>query len=316
MQKPFYYIKTLNTLSISTTGNFCALNCKHCNKHYLNHMKTFENIFKNSDFQTNENLNGYTSYLVSGGSNKDGYVPFFNHIKNIEKLKSLHKKINLHTGLLSTKYFQYLSIADSVSIDIIGDDHTINFVYNLDKKAKDYFKYFEKLVNYKIKNNLSFKIVPHITIGLNGGKASGEKNALNFLKQFSTYKSKILDTIVFLILIPTKGTYFEKLTPPDYAFVKDIFQYGYENFNNSETNLFLGCMRPKGKYRKEIDKIATKSGINGIVNPTFDKDYISNNFIKNNDNKNDNKNDSNSIYTTQKIRFSKIVSIYECCALV
>lgn len=289
MKKTFYYINTTRTLPVSTTGQYCALNCKHCNKHYLKHMKTFNDIFNKNIY-----ISDYTSYLISGGSNLKGHVPFFKQLDNILKLKQLGKKINLHTGLLSPEYFEYLYIADSISIDMVGDDKTINYVYNLNKKSIDYFKYFEKLVEFKIKNNFSFKIVPHITIGLYEGHYSGEKNTLIFLEKFKDFKPSVLETIVFLILIPTKGTPFENIKPPETSFVKEIFISGFELFKESKTNLFLGCMRPKGKYRENIDLIAIHSGINGIVNPTFKF-----NLLK-----------------KFKNKFLKIEYQEECCALI
>jgi len=141
------------------------------------------------------------------------------------------------------------------------------------------------------------KIVPHITIGLNAGKESGEIEAIKFLSKF---EDKEISSIVFLILIPTKNTYFEHIPPPSFDYVEKIFAEIKKYFENREINIFLGCMRPKGKYRKKIDLLALQYGFNGIVNPSFKYENLESIKIKYN--------------LTDK--FNKFLYIEECCALI
>jgi uncharacterized radical SAM superfamily protein len=34
-----------------------------------------------------------------------------------------------------------------------------------------------------------------------------------------------------------------------------------------DTPIHLGCMRPGGRYRRELDPLAVRAGVNKIVNP-------------------------------------------------
>ena len=35
-----------------------------------------------------------------------------------------------------------------------------------------------------------------------------------------------------------------------------------------DTWIALGCMRPHGRYRQQLDELAVRAGVNAIVNPT------------------------------------------------
>ena len=90
------------------------------------------------------------------------------------------------------------------------------------------------------------KVYPHITIGLHAGKIKGEWNALDILKKFGA------DAIVFNVLIPTPNTKYSDKEPPRIEEVLRIISHARLNF--PDTPIYLGCMRPKGKYRKELDE--------------------------------------------------------------
>ena len=60
--KNIEFVKLTHTKSISTTKNYCFLNCKHCNKHYLKNMKSVDEIEELAK-------EGIKSFLISGGMN-------------------------------------------------------------------------------------------------------------------------------------------------------------------------------------------------------------------------------------------------------
>lgn len=236
------------TLAISTTKNSCSLNCAHCNGHYLNNMvpiEDYENKIKNREI---------TSFLISGGCQNDGNVPINKHLNIIKKLKKEGYLLNAHLGLMDEKYIEEISkYLDVVSFDLVFDEETIKEVYKIDKKKDDYINTYEF-----IKKRV--EVAPHICIGLKGGKIKGEYDIINYLKKDPPKK------ITFIVLIPTKNTEYENVEPPSLKEVADIICEARINLPTTEIN--LGCMRPRGSYRSELDKMAILCGVNKIVLPS------------------------------------------------
>ncbi len=236
------------TLAVTTTGNECSLKCAHCNGHYLKNMTNISEIDEKIKHRNIDSL------LISGGCSFDGEVPIIKHIEEIKLLKDRGYKLNAHLGLMDEpdveKIAEYIDVA---SFDIILNDETIKNVYKIDKKKEDYIRAYEILKKY-------IRVVPHICIGMDSGQIKGEYDALEYLKTQNP------DCITLIVLIPTKGTEFEKIKPPKIEDVIDIICEARIKFPNIHIN--LGCMRPRGEYKKQLDKMAILSGINNIVMPS------------------------------------------------
>lgn len=232
------------TLPVSLTGQKCELNCKHCGGFYLKSMAKLPEISRKN----------WESLLISGGCDQHGEVPI---MENAEKLRDLRRKgyrLNIHTGLMRLEYFSGISsIANVVSFDFILDDHTIKEVYGLDAKGEDYKRAFFEL------NNI-LPVVPHITLGILGGKMKGERAALEELAAMG------VTGIVFLVFIPTRGTVYEKMKPPGLEEVDEILELARKLM--PETRMGLGCMHPKGDYREKLEGICYKHGFDSFVNPS------------------------------------------------
>ncbi len=240
---------TKATVSVSTTGTACALDCKHCGRHYLEHMISLSELAKKESI-----LKGTKSLLISGGSTLEGKVPILEHIDEIKALKSKGYRLNFHVGLVDEKEASEISkIASAISFDFVGDDETIRYVYNLDKTVEDYIKTFELLRTY------TKKIYPHITVGLMCGKLGHEFRAIDILSRYDHEK------IVFIVFIPTANTTFEKCSPPSIQDVRRVFEYARSKFN---CELILGCMYPKGNLRDEIGFAAIDNNFNTITQPS------------------------------------------------
>ena len=242
-------IKLINpskTLPISVTGKRCELRCKHCNAKYLNHMVPIENL-------DNINVDKYKSFLVSGGSNKNGVIPFKpNHFETLQKYD---QRKNFHTGLIEDDFMakNVSELADSISLDIVFNDETVKYVYNLDKTKKDYRNTLETFLKY------SKNVFPHVTIGLRGGKLSHEFSSIDMLSDYHELKA-----VVFLILIPTKNTFFENTPYTTLSDIEKVFAYAKEKL---KTKIILGCMKPHGQYGEKIDLLSQKY-VDAIVKPT------------------------------------------------
>ncbi|WXG40151.1 MAG: radical SAM protein [Candidatus Freyarchaeum deiterrae] len=232
--------------SISITGESCNLRCAHCNHHYLQHM--IPAMTPDQLYQVCLDLyrEGAVGCLISGGNTIDGYVPLEQYVDVIKRVKEdTDLVLNVHTGLLNSDLAARLSEAkiDVASIDVIGDNETINGVYGLNKTVEDYERALYNHLNAGIKH-----IVPHICIGLNFGKISGEINALKIIEKINP------EILVFITIIPTPGTLMEEVTPPSAETVMKIIAVA--RLMLRKTSISLGCMRPSGIKRRVLDLLA------------------------------------------------------------
>jgi lipoyl synthase len=233
------------TLSVSVTGGNCALNCAHCAGVYLQNMTPLEKALSGKRGRER-------SYLVSGGSNMHGKVPLFERWNELEELAA-RGPLNLHTGLVSEDEARRLGeIARVVSFDFVGDNETIAAVYGLDVTVDDYLASYRSLQKYT-------SVVPHLCIGLNAGKISSEYKALQLLK------GEAVEAISMIIFRPTAGTAFSEAAPPPPEEVARFMATARLMF--PRTPLYLGCMRPGGRYRETVDSLALEAGVNKIVLP-------------------------------------------------
>jgi lipoyl synthase len=233
------------TLPVSVTGGGCELNCAHCSGIYLQNMIPLEKALSSKRGRER-------SYLVSGGSNKQGKVPLFERWSELEELAG-RGSLNLHTGLVNEEEACRLaSIARVVSFDFVGDNETIASVYGLPCTVDDYLASYRYLKKY-------VSVIPHLCIGLNRGQIKSEYDALHLLKQ------EAVEAISMIIFRPTPGTAFGDCEPPEPDEVARFMATARLMFPG--TPLYLGCMRPGGRYRETVDSLALKAGVNKIVLP-------------------------------------------------
>jgi hypothetical protein len=242
--------------TISITGNECALNCKHCSGHYLKDMIPCP--APNALLTTCLNLasNGARGVLLSGGYNEEGYVPlepFLDVIKRVKLETGLF--LNIHTGLTPTWLARELGRVgvDMVSVDVIGDDETIQFVLGLEQTTRDYKRALQCL------KSAVPHVVPHICIGLHAGEIRGERKALELASEISP------KALVLLVLVPTTGTEFEHVNGPSSMEVGELIAEARLKFPN--TTLALGCMRPRSAERVELELQALRSGVDRMEIP-------------------------------------------------
>jgi len=236
-------IRPSATASISVTGAECGLNCAHCGGRYLQHMQPIQS----------PDLRSAKSCLISGGCDRHGVVPLGAHAREIAGLAKDHR-LNLHVGLMDASQLAQLQIpVDVISMDIVGDRETALGVYGLDVTLDRYMAQLDALRQVA-------PVVPHITIGLHAGQIRGEYAAIDALKERPT------DRLVFIVLIPTPGTRYAACDPPPLEEVADVLAYA--RCVLPECRIYLGCMRPHGRYRQQLDVLAVRAGVNAIVNPT------------------------------------------------
>jgi hypothetical protein len=240
--------------SVSITGKKCLLGCAHCRGFYLNNMLDVSSPERLVEFCLEHEKNDGVGLLISGGSDTYGHVPIEPFINTIDWIKENTGLIlNLHTGVVDDIQAEKIASTgvDIVSIDIVGSRKTLEEVYGLSYSIEEYLNSLYRLKDAGIKN-----IAPHITIGLHYGRINGEYNSLEYLVDF---KPEIL---VFLGLIPTKGTPMEYVNPPCIKDITGLIKSA-KNFLPG-TSVALGCMRNrKDKHLMEWEAI--KAGVDRIA---------------------------------------------------
>ena len=233
----------LKTLVISLTGGRCELDCAHCGGHYLRHMVP---VWK-------ADAHGATSCLISGGSDAAGRAPVTDQLEAVARLRP-GRILNWHVGLIGEEEAEAIRpYVDIISFDFVGDSETIAEVYGLAAGAEDYAASYRLLRSYAT-------VVPHITVGLRGGKISHEYRALDRLEKLG------VEGLVFLVLIPTPGTRYAECRPPSAEDVAALLVEARLRF--PAVPIHLGCLRPRGEYREELDPLAVRAGVNVIVSPS------------------------------------------------
>ena len=118
---------------------------------------------------------GAKGCLVSGGCLPDGSVPLKQFASAIGRIKrELALTVFVHTGIVDLEAAVLFKEAgvDAALIDVIGSQETIDKVYHLNVKVKDYAD------SLLVLQNAGLPFVPHVIVGLNNGKLDGELKAL------------------------------------------------------------------------------------------------------------------------------------------
>jgi hypothetical protein len=243
--------------SISVTGTACALSCEHCKTNVLHGMADLRR-HNGSLFDLCADLasRGARGVLISGGSDKQGRVPLLPYIKDMKRVRNeLGLAIRVHTGVPDEETCAALDEVDidGAMIDVIGHRDTMREVYHLDADPEDYENSLAWLEKYKVPT------IPHIILGLHFGKMLGEDRALEMIVR---HPPKVM---VLVVLMPLTGTPMMGVTPPPLEEIGAFFEKSRKALPS--TPVMLGCARPMGNVKVEIDRLAVNAGLNGIAYP-------------------------------------------------
>jgi uncharacterized radical SAM superfamily protein len=243
-------------LPVSVTGSACALSCDHCKTKVLDGMisvRAGQDLFT---LASRLHAQGSEGLLVSGGSTRTGEVPLLPHLRHIPRIRSeLGMKVIVHSGVVSPRLAVGLAEAgvDAVMLDIIGADETIRDVYHLNLTVADMER------SLRVLSGQGLRIIPHIVLGLHYGTFLGEHRALEMLTRYP------VSTLILVVLTPLTGTPMAHIPPPPVDQVAAFF--GTARLAAPHTPVNLGCARPLGRAKTELDQAAIDLGLNGIAYP-------------------------------------------------
>ncbi len=243
-------------LPVSVTGDACALQCDHCQAKVLEGMIAVTGRRDLFELAARLQSEGTDGLLVSGGSTRTGAVPLERHLDDIGRIRrELGMKVVVHSGVVTPTVARGLADVgvDAVMLDIIGADETIRDVYHLDLTTSD----FDRSLSHLAEAGL--RIIPHIVLGMHYGQFLGEQTALDMIASYP------VSTLILVVLVPLVGTPMEHIAPPPVADVIDFVDVARSTLPT--TTLNLGCGRPMGAMKVELDRAAIDHGLNGIAYP-------------------------------------------------
>ncbi|MEM4586637.1 MAG: radical SAM protein [Desulfurococcaceae archaeon] len=233
--------------AISITGDSCSLNCIFCKRRFIKNMLSADNPNTLSKLLDKLVKKGVRGVLISGGFNRDGYLPIEPYLPVIKHVKKKYDLVVcIHTGLPNAKIIDEISF---VEVDVIDYEFTLDQEYvsemrGLGRNIDDYIE----VMDYMLQNKL--KVVPHVPMGFTNNYDAVLK-AINYLSK------RNVDNIVFVVNVDSKNPQLQNL-------VLNVLGYARENFSRE---ISLGCMRPYW-LKKTIDKIVIEEKlVDRIVNP-------------------------------------------------
>ncbi|MCP4542969.1 MAG: radical SAM protein [Chloroflexi bacterium] len=241
--------------SISLTGRDCELMCEHCKGRLLTGMRpapTPDALLAQGHKLIEQGCEGV---LISGGADVDGAVPIKAHLPAIAQLKGLGLRVLVHTGLLDRETAEGLKAVgvDQVLFDVIGDAATIREVLHLDRSPDDYAETLAML------RELEVPVAPHVIAGLYYGQLRGELAALEMIQQAGA------EVVVIVVLRPLSRTPMADAPLVDPEAVGRLAAVA--RLLHPTTPLTMGCARPSGPAKVEMERRSVLAGVNSVAYP-------------------------------------------------
>lgn len=243
--------------AVSITGPDCKLQCDHCKGKILASMipaRTPEELWRVVNRQIERGARGM---LLTGGSNHRNEVEYDPYYSTIRRIKDVFPefRIALHTALVDGDGARRMedSGIDAAMMDVIGAQETISQVYHLKRGVDDFERTLENLVATRL------KVVPHIVLGLHYGRLLGERVALEMLRRHPP------SAVVLVVAMPFYASAHRSFGVPDSLEIGHFFLDARQAL--PDIPLLLGCARPAGRAKAEIDAYALMAGLNGIAHP-------------------------------------------------
>ena len=249
--------------NVSITGTRCQCRCAHCRGTLLQTMLPAETPAELVRLAAALHSNGCRGLLISGGADASGRVPLREFTAALRTVAGMGLAVTVHSGLLDAATAGALAGAGlrGVALDLIGDAATIREVYHLDKTPDDY------RLSLRTARQAGLPAIPHIVAGMHWGRLRGEFAAVRMVA------TEGADALIFVVLMPQRGTAMQDLPPPDLAELAGLFAFARSEL--PRIPLILGCARPVGDYARAVERLAVTAGFQGIAFPAAETvDYL------------------------------------------
>ncbi len=242
---PPVFFNPSKTEAVSVSGDSCSLDCAHCRGHFLKNMTDLGELLASE-------ASDKRSFLISGGCDREGRV----FLPSQEKMSLLGKRgrLNFHVTLVDEEQLnKIIPWAHTISQDLHGDERVIREVLGLNKSFSDYADSYRRVWSRT-------RVIPHILVGLGGESFEGEKRVVKLLENFPP------PAVIFLVYLPLIKSAIVPQKPPPVDKVIHFLSWAKSRLEGIP--LVMGCMRPGGKYRAELDRGVLNLGFAGLVQPS------------------------------------------------
>ena len=239
----------------SITGAECALSCDHCGGKILESMLRTDTPKRLVKTCLSLEAKGCKGVLLSGGCDAGGKLPWETFVDAVAEVKARTGLIvSVHCGLVDDAQAQALKAAgaDQALIDVIGDDATFQRVYHVEFGVSRIRDAMGALAT------AGLPIVPHVVCGLNYGRMTGERTAVEMIAGFD------VEQLVIVSLMNLSGTPMAKALPPAPEEVAELIADA--RLAMPDTRISLGCARKRGQ--SGLDVLAIDAGVDRMALPS------------------------------------------------
>jgi uncharacterized radical SAM superfamily protein len=240
--------------AISITGHNCTLGCDHCRGKILEPMYRAGNSRELLELCMRLEQEGALGCLITGGSDHRGRLPWERFLEGVEAVKvrtGLH--VSVHSGMVNDGVARALREAgvDQALVDVVGARETWASVMHLQEGRELLEKTLEALYG------CGLQVVPHIVAGIQGGRILGESKAMEILGPYP------VEFLVWVAFMPLRGTPLGDAAPASPQEVAGLIAESRIRF--PEARIHLGCARPRGRKRLELERLALEAGVQRIA---------------------------------------------------
>ncbi len=243
--------------AVSLTGSDCAMGCGHCGGRLLEPMPPARSGEELLALGRRLWSQGQEGMLLSGGSDCAGRLPWPEVLPAIRELAhSTGLILTAHVGRIDGDTARALKEAGvrQALYDVVGDAETARRVLGW----PDGLAWQEETL--AACKQAGLEVVPHIIVGLHYGEIRGEARALEIVAGLEPQR------LVLVVLMPLKGTALAQVPPPPAREVASLLALARQRLPRARHH--LGCARPRGRYRQELDPLAVAAGVNVMALPS------------------------------------------------
>ena len=243
--------------AVSITGTACSQGCDHCRGLLLQTMLPATDAEALHALGLRLAAQGQEGLLLSGGSDPWGRLPWAKVLPAIERLAAETDLIlTAHVGRIDPATARALKRAGvrQALVDVVGSEGTAQRILHLPDGLAAQGETLAACAQ------AGLEVAPHIILGLDHGSMHGVERALELVAGLAPRR------VVFVVLMPLKGTPLAQDAPPSPQEVARFLVKARHRLPSIRHH--LGCARPRGRYRAELDALAVRAGINALAIPS------------------------------------------------